>query len=224
MFPKTIETLNGQVEWNWDTYIPIDFSYQQRYRRALESSKILKSSYELINRMGSESQNGEVYLNNVPNSVLKVLPKSFDINQNEIKIAGAASHLVLSGSSPHFPLLHDYGICKNFTGHNHTNIPVHFLVSERASCDLEQYFKRNPNISEEKKHNIKNQCLRAISHMHKYLKVCHNDLHLRNFLVMENDREDILVLIHDFGSAEFRETYQNLDYEFFETSFSEFWD
>jgi serine/threonine protein kinase len=175
MFNKAIETLNVQVCWNRDTYITIEFSYQQRYKRALDSSNFLKNSYELINRMGSESQNGEVYLNNVPNSVLKVLPKTFDINQNEMKIAGAASHLVLSGSSPHFPLLYDLGVCKNFTGYNHTNIPVHFLVSERASFDLEQYFRRNPNISEEKKHNIKNQCLRAISHMHKYLKVCHND-------------------------------------------------
>jgi thiamine kinase-like enzyme len=56
--------------------------------------------------------------------------------------------------------------------------------------------------------------------MHSLLKVCHNDLHLGNFLLLPyNNEYGYIILIHDFGSAEFRTSYQEMDYEFFEQQF-----
>ena len=237
------KNFNGKIPWDRDSYISVNFSFDKRFNSysdainfidslefyEMNDKLIIHQDIPLVNRIGSESQNGEVYTNNIPNSALKILPitqdSKYSVNAFEIEIATRASQLVLEGVSPHFPIVYEFGYCENFIGYNHSDISVHFLISERASCDLESFLNRkrfNNSLTSELKQMIKTQCLKAISDMHKYLGICHNDLHLRNFLVMENEQGEILVLIHDFRSAEYRETYQNLDYEFFEREFKDF--
>jgi serine/threonine protein kinase len=156
---------------------------------------------------------------------MKMLPlntkNAHELNQKEITIACEASQLVLETTSPHFPIVYDFGKCETFRGHKYKEVSAHFLISERASCDLYQYLT-NKFPSKERIQEIKKQCLQAIHDMHKHLGVCHNDLHLRNFLVMENDKQEVLILIHDFGKAEYRKSYLQLDFEFFEKEFQEF--
>ena len=233
-------TLN-KVQSNSDCktcdFLQVNFSHKSRrtqYDKIIDYIKNnirdLCESIELraLTRVGSESQYGEVYeFIQIPieNSVIKMLPlntkDSFELNSKEITIACEASELVLKGISSHFPIVYDFGKCETFMGHKYKNVSSHFLISERASCDLYQYLT-NKFPSKKQIQEIRKQCLQAIFDMHKYLGVCHNDLHLKNFLIMENDKHEVLVLIHDFGKAEYRETYTELDFEFFENEFSKF--
>jgi len=247
-----IQKLQSNLIWKKNECEDINFDFNSQFNRYIQATKFIDNleskesdlckyiNLNLKERIGSESQYGEVYNNTIPNSVIKLLPlvnkNSYDMNQNEIDIATRASQLVLERISPHFPIVYDFGFCENFSGFKYKDISSHFLISEKASCDLHTYinwFRKILNFSEsldfkQKEKilsDIKKQCLKAISDMHKYLSVCHNDLHLRNFLVMKNDlnfsNQNILILIHDFGKAEYRENYQELDYEYFEKEFSE---
>lgn len=230
-----IQRLKSNSTWNKNDCQDIKFNYNYRFNNYIQATELIDDLKEESNenfcsylelsikeRIGSESQFGEVYNNTIDNSVIKLLPlindNSYDMNEKELNIAVQASQLVLEGTSPHFPIVYDFGFCKDFTGFKYKNVSSHFLISEKASCDLYTYLKQNRPKNEMQ--NIRKQCIKAISDMHKYLKICHNDLHLRNFLVMKN-RNDILILIHDFGKAEYRENYQELDYEFFENEFKE---
>lgn len=230
-----IKSLKSSLEWNKNISetFPFDFTHRfNQYSKIIKKVETLEKEYEslcnildltLQERIGSESQNGEVYTNNIQDSVVKILPlkdkNSFEMNEKEMKIAQHASQIVLEGLSTHFPIVYDFGYCQDFSGYKYKNISSHFIISERATCDLHQYLMYK-KLTKERKNKIKIQCLKAISDMHKYLGVCHNDLHLRNFLVIENNQNDVLILIHDFGSAEYRDTHLELDYEFFEKEFT----
>lgn len=229
-----IEKLKTNLVWNTYECQDVKVKYNSRFDNYIKATDLIDElkedddfcsylSLNLKERIGSESQYGEVYNNTIDNSVIKLLPlindSSYEMNERELNIALQASQLALEKISPHFPIVYDFGFCKDFTGFKYKNLSSHFLISEKASCDLYTYLKNNRTRNELE--DIKNQCLKAISDMHKYLKVCHNDLHLRNFLVMKN-KNKVLILIHDFGKAEYRENYQELDYEFFENEFREY--
>ena len=199
-------------------------------------TRLCKISNRVSNRIGSESQNGEVFLGHIDDRefAIKILPiineNSYFQNDNEIYISELASELVLENRSIHFPILYGFDICDNTIFYNDKftlkserfqegKSKSHVLVMELGCCDLRQYLNNN-DISDIELSYIKNQCRKAIYDMHSLLKVCHNDLHLGNFLLLPyNNEYGYIILIHDFGSAEFRTSYQEMDYEFFEQQF-----
>ena len=208
-----------------------DFSIPQDKSGYIKLGQNIKLN--IIERIGSESQNAEVFRTGVINIefALKILPisknNSYDKNQEEIEIAEIASQAVLEKRTKHFPIVYGSSICQktHFYKEDLTNkskafqggeTKSHILFSELASCDLKQYLKKvNPSKAE--KEYIYNQCMKAISDMHTILKVCHNDLHFGNFLLLPDKNPfGYIILIHDFGMAEYREEYRDLDYKMFE--------
>ncbi len=232
---------NGKVKWNQN------FNTESKSKRFELYNKITNYiddeenscniSKKIISRIGSDSKNGEVYLGRIEKNAfaIKVLPiindNSFDKNRNEITIAELASQMVLENRTVHFPIIYGYDLCENTIFHNdnftiksekyqNDETKSHILIMELGWCDLNQYVK-NCKISEGEMKYIKNQCYEAIDDMHRLLGVCHNDLHLANFLLLpsKENKYGYIILIHDFGSSEFRKEYCNLDYEFFEEQF-----
>ncbi len=202
---------------------------------------------KVLQRIGSQSKSAEVFLlkiDNIKESVaLKVLPiidsNSYIKNENEIRIAVSASNLVLEGSSIYFPLVYEFDNCENtiFYSDNFNikssiyqrrsgSYKSHILLSELAKEDLYTYLYKNmgiegSKISEENFLKLIKRCLKAINDLHNKLNVLHNDLHLRNFLIIEYEN-DIIPLIHDFGSSEICTEFNlrlyeldKLDIEFF---------
>lgn len=221
--------IDGKVKWNKEV---ISLHYKDRFDNYINITNKLDEgnlSLDVIERIGSGSQNGEVY--RTSELALKVLPiskkNSYDKNQKEIEIAELASQAVLEKRTIHFPIVYGSAICEKtrFYNDDYTNLSLvfqngktksHILFSELASCDLRQYLKKvKPN--EVEKEYIRKQCLKAISDMHTILKICHNDLHFGNFLLLPDKNEfGYIILIHDFGTAELREEYRELDYHMFE--------
>lgn len=226
--------LNGKKDW------VKSFCFKPKNREAIYFNVTnyiddddVDISSKITKRIGSESQNGEVYISD--NSLaIKVLPlinkNSFDKNMNEINITELASQAVLEKRTMHFPIMYGFDLCENTTFYNDSftlkskryqkgKTKSHVILMELGCCDLKYYLDNNDIESEELAY-IKKQCRKGISDMHSILGVCHNDLHLGNFLLLPYDNKyGYIILIHDFGSAEFRTTYQNLDYEFFEEQF-----
>jgi hypothetical protein len=227
--------LNGKRDW-------IDsFCFKPRDREKLYFSitnyiDSLDDDLKITNRIGSESQNGEVYMTKSRQETfaIKVLPlinkNSFDKNINEITITELASQAVLESRTIHFPIMYGFDLCENTIFYNDTftrksmryqngESKSHIILMELGCCDLKYYMKNNKIESEELDY-IKTQCRKAISDMHSILGICHNDLHLGNFLLLPYENHyGYIILIHDFGNAEFRTSYRNLDYEFFEEQF-----
>lgn len=232
-----MKELNGKKDW-------IDsFCFKPKDREKLYfsitnyiDSEICRISNNILNRIGSESQNGEVYItkSRQENFAIKVLPlinkNSFDKNINEITITELASQAVLENRTIHFPIMYGFDLCENTIFYNDTftrksrryqngESRSHIILMELGCCDL-KYYMNNNKIESEELNYIKTQCRKAISDMHTILGVCHNDLHLGNFLLLPCENEyGYIILIHDFGNAEFRTSYRNLDYEFFEEQF-----
>ena len=231
---------NGKVKWNED------FIYEKSDRFTLyknitsfidNEENLCHLSKRIKYRIGSPSQNGEVYMGKINTNgfALKVLPiindNSYDKNENEIAISELASQMVLENRTIHFPIIYDYDLCENTVFYNEkftlksekyqkSETKSHILIMELGCCDLKQYLKNN-EISSSEMSYIKKQCYEAIDDMHRLLGVCHNDLHLANFLLLPSEAKyGYIILIHDFGSSEFRKEYCNLDYEFFEEQFS----
>lgn len=234
---------NGRVKWNenfiYEETILDRFRLYKRITNYIDDNDICNISIDINQRIGSDSKNGEVYMGKIvySNFAIKVLPiindNSFEKNRNEIAIAELASQMVLENRTIHFPIVYGYDLCENtiFYNEKFTNkskryqnneTKSHILIMELGCCDLKQYLKNN-NISKKEKDYIKKQCLQAIDDMHRLLGVCHNDLHLANFLLLPSENKTAvygyIILIHDFGSADFRKEYCNLDYEFFEEQF-----
>jgi hypothetical protein len=166
---------------------------------------------------------------------------SYDKNENELRIALSASNLVLERSSIYFPLVYMFDECLDTIFYNeeyNTKSKIyqkkdkyksHILMSELANEDLYTYLYKNHSIlSNDDWIELINHCLKAISDLHNKLNVIHNDLHLKNFLVIKYENH-IIPLIHDFGSSEFVNydeiklyNYDKLDIEFFLNNLLEF--
>jgi len=210
-----------RVVWSQD-FIDVDkVNFEKRFSNYIKCTKILDQNNDISNiikRIGSSSQNGEVYLTK-DNIAIKAIANSYP---NEIEIAIHLSQLVLERRSCHFPVVFGYSRDKNFIFQNEKFNQVdriaNLLYSEASKCDLDQYIK---SLTKEEfnlqKNYIYSQCMEAISDLHS-VGICHNDLHLRNFLVLPYEcKEGYIILITDFGTAEYRRVYQELDYEFFGT-------
>ena len=192
--------------------------------------------------------NASIELNNSrcnTSIALKVLPiinsNSYDKNENELRIALSASNLVLERSSIYFPLVYTFDECFDTIFYNdeyNTKSKIyqkkdkyksHILMSELANEDLYTYlYKNHSTLSNDDWIELINHCLKAISDLHNKLNVIHNDLHLKNFLVIKYENH-IIPLIHDFGSSEFVNydeiklyNYDKLDIEFFLNNLLEF--
>ena len=228
--------INGKTIWNREG---IALNYEDRFSNYINITNDLDTNDDLCNiklniieRIGSNSQNAEVYYIRIKKNelALKILPisknDSYDKNQKEIDIAELASQAVLENRTKHFPILYGSNICEEtqFYNDDYTSASQvfqngssksHILFSELASCDLKQYLRKvKPNNTE--KNYIREQCMKAISDMHSILKVCHNDLHFGNFLLLPDKNPfGYIILIHDFGMAEIREEYRELDYQMF---------
>lgn len=72
---------------------------------------------------------------------------------------------------------------------------AHYLCSELANEDLLHWTQRPQSIPEWKR--ILKQGIEAIHDLSIHLNMCHNDLHLGNFLVLDGN-----LLMHDFGHSE----------------------
>ncbi len=232
---------NGDVTWNHNfnerPYISRISLYHKITDYLDDLRDICDYEFNVIERIGSESQYGEVYLIDSKNNdklsfVVKLLPiinhNSLENNENEIDIAIQASQLVLEGQSKHFLIVYDSKLCNETIFYNSKLITKskkyqngtksHLLISELALSDLKQYLLYN-NIEENEWIYIIKECMSAIHDMHSKLRVCHNDLHLGNFLILRNEKKNqdynYTILIHDFGKADFRQVYQELDIKFF---------
>ena len=228
--------LNGKREWITNLcFKPAD--REQLYFSITNSIddmdvSLCDISNKIKSRIGSESQNAEVYMTG--DLAIKVLPlinkNSFEKNINEITITELASQAVLENRTIHFPIMYGFDLCENtiFYNDNFTRKSIkyqdgqsksHIIFMELGCCDL-KYYMNNNSIESEELTYIKKQCMEAISDMHMIIGVCHNDLHLGNFLLLPyGNKYGYIILIHDFGNAEFRTSYHNLDYEFFEEQF-----
>ena len=223
-----MQYISGKTKWNKED---IALDYMNRFSNYINITNKLDIGellFDIIERIGSDSQNAEVY--RTSSIALKVLPisknNSYDKNQKEIDIASQASQAVLEKRTVHFPIVYGSAICEEtqFYNDDYTNLSKafqngktksHILFSELASCDLKQYLRKvKPNNVE--KDYIRAQCMKAISDMHTILKVCHNDLHFGNFLLLPDKNPfGYIILIHDFGMSEYREEYRELDYQMF---------
>lgn len=223
-----MQYISGKTKWNKED---IALNYMNRFNNYINITNKLDIGellFDIIERIGSDSQNAEVY--RTSSIALKVLPisknNSYDKNQKEIDIAELASQAVLEKRTVHFPIVYGSAICEEtqFYNDDYTSASQvfqngssksHILFSELASCDLKQYLRKvKPNNTE--KNYIREQCMKAISDMHTILKVCHNDLHFGNFLLLPDKNPfGYIILIHDFGMSECREEYRELDYQMF---------
>ncbi len=231
---------NGKVKWGENIDIE---NIEDRFKLYSHITNYLDDAENLCDissnvkqRIGSDSKNGEVYMLEIEDNsfALKVLPiindDSVEKNRNEIAISELASQMVLENRTIHFPIVYGYDLCENtifynekFTNNSkryqNNDTKSHILIMELGCCDLKQYLKNN-DVSRKEKDYIKKQCYQAIDDMHRLLGVCHNDLHLANFLLLPfENKYGYIILIHDFGSADFRKEYCTLDYEFFEEQF-----
>ncbi len=212
--------INGKVKWNQEG---LDLKYIDRFDNYINITNKIDNeeiSFNIIERIGSPSQNGEVYRTEL--LALKALPIiDYDKNQKEMEIAELASQAVLEKRTEHFPIVYGFTICEKTRFYNEElnkkgETKSHILFSELASCDLKQYLKKVKPSKAEKEY-IYNQCMKAISDMHTILKVCHNDLHFGNFLLLPDKNSfGYIILIHDFGMSEYRDEYKDLDYKMFE--------
>ena len=232
-----MKSLDGKKEWI-ETYCFKPKNRVNLYHKITsyiddKDEHLCMISKKITNRIGSGSQNGEVFIGSINNNefAIKVLPiinkNSYIQNKNELNIAELASQLVLENRSIHFPIVYEFDLCENTIFYNDTftmksekfqkgETKSNVLIMELGCCDLKQYLKYN-KVSQWELSYIKKQCEKAIYDMHSLIGVCHNDLHLGNFLLLPYDNEyGYIIMIHDFGSADFRTTYQNLDYEFLE--------
>ena len=233
---------NGDVTWNHNLNETPYNSRTSLYHKITnyldDINNICDYEFDVIERIGSESQYGEVFLihsktNEKLSFVVKLLPiinkNSLETNENEINIAIQASQLVLEGQSKHFLIIYDSKLCSETIFYNsklttkskkyqNNNLKSYLLISELALCDLKQYLSIKV-IDETEWIYIIKECTSAIHDMHSKLGVCHNDLHLGNFLILKNEKKNqdynYNMLIHDFGKADFREVYQELDIKFF---------
>ncbi len=91
---------------------------------------------EVLERIGSDSTMGQVYLYKFPPNLsiaIKILPiinsKSKVINEKEISLAKEVSNLVLSGKSPYFPLVYYDKFCDStyYYEHNTSDFAIQSL-------------------------------------------------------------------------------------------------
>jgi hypothetical protein len=206
--------LNGKRDWIGS------FCFKPKDREKLYFSitnyidnlddNLCRISDKILNRIGSESQNGEVYISRTSRETfaIKVLPlinkNSFDKNMNEITITELASQAVLENRTIHFPIMYGFDLCENTIFYNNTftrksrlyqngKSKSHIILMEIGCCDLKHYMNNNKVESEELDY-IKIQCRKAISDMHTILGVCHNDLHLGNFLLLPYENQYIPIM------------------------------
>lgn len=232
--------LNGRLSWSQvfnQVKIETRFDKYIKVTNIIDEYDLYDSVINVNKRIGSKSQNAEVFLGSSLDRefAIKVLPiindNSMEKNKNELIISDLASQLVLENRSIHFPIVYGYDGCQKTDFHNIelTNksqiyqkgeTKSHILLQELCLCDLKQYFEQNKYISEDEIRYIKDQCYKAIDDMHNLMKVCHNDLHLGNFLLLpDNNKYGYIILICDFGLAEFRTTHTELDYKMFWSNF-----
>lgn len=233
--------LNGIVKWSHSMNVIKIESRFDKYKKVTNILDLYNTNDSLIylhNRIGSVSHNGEVFKARTKDQdfVVKILPIINEFskkrNKNEIAISELASQSVLRKLSIHFPIIYGYDECEMTDFYNRKmtyksrmyqkgSSKSHVLFQELCICDLNQYFELNKNITRDELLYIKKQCYMAISDMHQILGVCHNNLILDNFLLLpdNNSKYGYIILISDFGMAEFRSTNIDLDYDIFELNF-----
>lgn len=213
-----------------------------------------EGTVEVLQRIGSESKEAEVYLVSLPDQnlgAMKIMPrKSIDDiskNSNEIQVASQASELALNEECRYFPHVYASGHCSNvslYPGSQHIpraiewaqyerllsqypgkermiEILIHqglpfdrisqrlnlkykttpmisadILISELANEDMGQWALRGHSLNDWKL--IIKDVLNGLHCLHVDLGFIHNDMHLGNVLITEEER----ALIHDFGKAE----------------------
>jgi hypothetical protein len=247
---QTIETRTQKYERiieYIDSIEPCDFVKNLKLLKRIGSDSKSAEVF-LIEYDNNSRSNTSIALNNSRSNTsiaLKVLPiinsNSYDKNENELRIALSASNLVLERSSIYFPLVYMFDECFDTVFYNDEyneksqiyqkidKYKSHILMSELADEDLYTYLVKNHStLSTEDWIELINHCLKAISDLHNKLNVIHNDLHLRNFLVIKYENR-IIPLIHDFGSSEFVSEdeielyeYNKLDINFFLNNLLEF--
>jgi hypothetical protein len=237
-----MKSINGKVLWSNDYEFKHSITYETRkekYDRITNYLDYQGYNLKISQRIGSASKSAEVYLGNLSNIkenlALKVLPiinkNSYEKNENEIRAAVAASTLALERSSIYFPIVYSLNnqdcLCNDIIFYNdefnsksreyqkNDIYGSHILLSELAKEDLYTYLHKNKDDVDWE--DLLKHCFKAIDDLHYKLNIVHNDLHLKNFLVISG-----IPLIHDFGNAEFVNEdeirlygYDKLDKNFF---------
>ena len=234
MSKMSIKKLNLKLHWDQEFQ---KVALNQRFDNYIQITNFLDEiddvcqggNIKVLNRIGSRSQNAEVYRARLGDVefAMKVIPFDYERNFNEISIAEEVSEAVLEGRTTRFPIVYGKAECEDtlFYSDKRPRGKSSLLFSELGLCDLEQYisFFGPKGLKEDEVLYIAEECIKSIKDLHK-LGISHNDLHLGNFLLIpENKSKDFpygyKILIHDFGTAERREN--NLELEF--DTFSKFY-
>ena len=190
------DKLNLQyVEWH--TYL----TYETIHKKAF--SKLQNNKLTLTTRIGSDSENAEVFLYQHKDrlNVMKVIPvTAFNKHhiQPEINISLQVS------ASAYFPKIYATGKC-DFTvfklSSKFTECKEAFwMIMESIQLDVKQFvtkfdFKFQHIVT------IIHQVIEAIYELNSKFGILHNDLHVGNVMMNVEENNKIKVKLIDFGSA-----------------------
>jgi len=159
-------------------------------------------------RLGSDSQNAEIYLynpfgnlfDNSAKFALKVIPivTSHSLIRKELEKS------IKLSKHKFYPGVYAVGKCPIDTFHSSSRFKqateAYYIVFELLWCDLQQFIREHqPTVKKLK--NIIKDVLKAIMNLNYDQKIFHNDLHLRNVMLRKTDTSFEVVLI-DFGQSE----------------------
>jgi hypothetical protein len=162
-------------------------------------------------RLGSDSQNAEVYLYNpfgnlFTDSVdsvkfaLKVIP----VTVSHSLIRKELERSIKLSKHKFYPSVYAVGKCPIETFHSSSKFKqateAYYIVFELLWCDLQQFIRNQQPTVKQLKSIIKD-VLKAIMDLNYVQKIFHNDLHLRNVMLRKTDTSFEVVLI-DFGQSE----------------------
>jgi hypothetical protein len=161
----------------------------------------LSNKLFLDKRIGTESENGSIYLSsilNVPN--LLVVSKVNNRDKNNLKeisiMNDLTENLVMSEKTKHFPLIYSDHSCMNKKIHDNKSL---LSVNELCNGDLKmlldniQIYKENEKILQ----NILFQLFISIATYQEYSKHIHDDCHYGNFLYQKNTEKGYYKYIYN---------------------------